>query len=449
MVCHANDLNVPEKISQISSIQSIPSITYETYETHLSSNMDVEESCNQLLTHDECHTNTKCSWCSSGAVKSVCHSLENAENLPSSIFLCDGLDRLDMLDTLSVDEFDEYDEIISEQDYNLSLSWHPRWVDFLNFIETFNKKYNETEIELRFNHFLKNLYLIENHDYSFELGINSYADLSQEEFQAFVKSGGYVSHPKNPFIHNNKNQSMQTKRNLLRFEKTTCSSFVSTKSASSLPSEVDWRSKNAVTNVKDQGHCGSCWSFSATGSMEGAWAIKTGSLVSFSEQQLIDCSTLYGNSGCEGGLMENGFEFAIDKGMCNENDLPYKAVGGLCSECNKVAHFSECVNVTPNNQLHLKEAVSYGPVSIAIEADTLVFQFYKSGIINDVKCGTNLDHGVLIVGYGTENGHDYWIVKNSWGPIWGDKGFVKIARSNNVNDAGICGIASQPSYIVV
>jgi len=183
--------------------------------------------------------------------------------------------------------------------------------------------------------------------------------------------------------------------------------------------------------------------------MEGDWAIKTGKFISLSEQQLIDCSTLYGNNGCSGGLMESAFEYAIDKGMCSESESPYKSIGGQCSECNKEAHFSGCVNVTPKNQLHLKEAVANGPVSVAIEADTLVFQFYKSGVINDVKCGTNLDHGVLVVGYGTENHNDYWIVKNSWGPGWGDKGYVKIARSNSTNDAGICGIALQPSYVVV
>lgn len=414
---------------------SVNSNEITSYDTHLT-NLDIEETCNLFKTEEFCHTNSDCSWCSSGAVKSQCHSLENANKLPATIFSCNKGNELNMIHETAF--FDDY----------LSLQWHPKWVDFLNFIETFNKKYNENDIETKFNTFLKNLDFIENNDYSFELGINHYADLSPDEFQEFVKSGGYIN--KDIQDLEIETAQLQIKRSLLRYgniERKSCESFKS--KAITLPDFIDWRDKNAVTDVKDQGHCGSCWSFSATGSMEGAWAIKTGKLVSFSEQQLIDCSSLYGNSGCNGGLMESAFEYAIDKGMCSESDLPYEALGKLCSNCNKIAHFNSCVSVTSNNQLHLKEAVSRGPVSVAIEADTLVFQFYKSGIIDDVKCGTNLDHGVLIVGYGSENGKDYWIVKNSWGPGWGDKGFVKIARTNNINDIGICGIAAQPSYIVV
>jgi hypothetical protein len=422
--------------------------TYDSYIT----NLDIEEICNGLKTEDECHTSNDCSWCSSGAVKSQCHSLENADKLPSSIFLCDGLtvenddfyvgDLYLYDDIFDISENENKNTVVSSfSESNLNSAWHPKWVDFLNFIQTFNKKYNENDIEIRFNHFLKNLDFIENNEYSFELGLNSYSDLSHDEFKAFVKSGGYNKYSNKDGIVSS------TKRDLLELGES-CSSFHS-KNVNVLSAEIDWREKNAVTSVKDQGHCGSCWSFSATGSMEGAWAIQSGKLISLSEQQLIDCSALYGNNGCSGGLMESAFEYAIDKGMCSETESPYKAIRDQCSECHKEAHFSGCVNVTPKNQLHLKEAVSNGPVSVAIEADTLVFQFYKSGVINDVKCGTNLDHGVLVVGYGTENHNDYWIVKNSWGPGWGDKGYVKIARSNSTNDAGICGIALQPSYIVV
>ena len=400
-----------------------------TYETHLT-NLDLEETCNLLKSEDDCLTNDNCSWCSSGAVKSSCHSTENASKLPPSIFNCNEL----KLEEVESETF--YDDYLDSRT-SVGLEWHPRWVDFLKFIETFNKKYSDNELERRFTNFLKNLELIENHSYSFELGINPYSDLSQEEFEEFAK-GGYTPR-ENP---------LPTKRNLLRFGRTrSCSHFKST--TNSLPDVIDWRERNAVTDVKDQGQCGSCWSFSATGALEGAWAIKTGKLVSFSEQQLIDCSVSYGNSGCQGGLMESAFEYAIDKGMCTESELPYKADGGLCSGCNAVAHFSSCVDVTQNNQLHLKEALSHGPVSVAIEADTLIFQFYKSGVVDDVKCGTNLDHGVLVVGYGSESGKDYWVVKNSWGPRWGDNGYIKIARSNSTSDAGICGIASQPSYVVV
>jgi len=421
-----------------------------SYTTHLT-NLDLEEQCNVFKSHEECNTNIQCSWCLSGAVKSSCHSLENASKLPPSIFVCDGLKTEDG----NVDGMEFYDDylnfnsvevlndnvddlhMIDNEKNTIELQWHPRWVDFLHFIETFNKKYNDNELETRFNNFLKNLELIENHEYSFELGINTFSDLSQEEFESFAK-GGFTP----------RENTLPIKRGLLRFGSTSsCLPFKS--KTQSLPDVIDWRDRNAVTEVKDQGRCGSCWSFSATGSMEGAWAIKTGKLVSFSEQQLIDCSIPYGNSGCQGGLMESAFEYAIDKGMCTESELPYKANGGLCSGCNTVAHFKSCVDVTQNNQLHLKEAVSYGPVSVAIEADTLIFQFYKSGVVDDVKCGTNLDHGVLVVGYGSENGKDYWIVKNSWGSGWGDNGYIKLSRSNSTHDVGVCGIAAQPSYIVV
>ena len=147
--------------------------------------------------------------------------------------------------------------------------------------------------------------------------------------------------------------------------------------------------------------------------------------------------------------MDNAFSYAIDNGMCSEESYPYQAKGHLCHQCNKTVFISNCVDVTPSNQLHLKEAVSIGPVSVAIEADKSIFQLYSSGVVNSKDCGTNLDHGVLIVGYGVENQIPYWLVKNSWGDTWGDQGYIKIARSDDENDDGICGIAMQPSYPIV
>ena len=159
--------------------------------------------------------------------------------------------------------------------------------------------------------------------------------------------------------------------------------------------------------------------------------------------------TGHGNNGCSGGLMDNAFQYAIDKGMCTENEDPYAGVEGTCDkDCKKKAEFSSCQDISSNNQKDLEKAVAQQPVSVAIEADTSAFQFYKSGVITGDACGTNLDHGVLVVGYGTENGQDYWLVKNSWGPSWGDEGYVKIAKSNSTNDPGVCGIASRPSFPV-
>jgi len=330
------------------------------------------------------------------------------------------------------------------------------WDEFTNFINKYNKKYDDDELKLRFSIFSENLYKIRNHDFDFELGINQFADLNEYEFK-HIANNNFLSN-----IDQNKNNNhlrgfnygFNKMNEVNRVNKVQCKPFSLLFNNSSLnendvPSEIDWRQLGAVTVPKDQGNCGSCWSFSTTGAIEGAWAIKYGTLVSLSEQYLIDCSTE--NNGCQGGLMDTAFEFVIQNGgICSEQEIPYEAKQHLfCKPCTKSVKISSCVDVTPNNQLHLKDAVSKGPVSIAIEADTSVFQFYSGGVIDNVKCGTNLDHGVLIVGYGNENGKDYWLVKNSWGFNWGDGGFVKIARSSSVNDPGICGIAMQPSYPVL
>ena len=310
------------------------------------------------------------------------------------------------------------------------------WKQFNNFQERFNKQYeNIKELETRFQIFRENLreIILHNldHTQNFTMGVNQFTDLSHQEFKDKYVGGLRV------------------------VQNFGCSPFSS--HGISLPSSMDWTTKGVVNPVRDQGQCGSCWAFATTANAESVWAISSGKLFDFSEEYLVDCATGIGyfNMGCNGGNPDSAFKYMINNGQCSESSYPYVSgvtkTAGDCQKCTSSGvKFTGCYDVTPKDQLALQAAVALQPVVIAIEADTKYFQSYSSGILTDsVKCGTNLDHAVEIVGYGTENGIDYWKVRNSWGTTWGEAGYTRIQKSSSTNDIGVCGIAAEPSFISV
>lgn len=329
---------------------------------------------------------------------------------------------------------------------NIIMSDQEEWSEFLHFQQKYNKFYEDIEqFETRFKIFRTNLHNIHLHNaqgkHNFTLGVNHFADLTPLEFETMYTGGLF---------------DLNEKSSLRGSSRYGCKSF-STNNDLSLPSSIDWRKKGAVTSVKDQGQCGSCWAFSSTAATEGAWAIATGNLVDLSEQELVDCAQgfEYGSHGCSGGQMDGGFKFIIENGQCTAAEYPY--VSGTTKtedSCKSSSCISDvknsaasCSDVTPNNEQVLKTAVSQQPVAVAIEADTKYFQFYSGGVLDSTECGTKLDHGVMIAGYGEEDGKKYWLVKNSWSASWGEDGYVKIGRSDSTNTNGICGIAMSPSFI--
>jgi cathepsin L len=258
--------------------------------------------------------------------------------------------------------------------------------------------------------------------------MNKFADMSITEFVKVMNGFNTTATPRKP--------SART--------------FTYNPSLTDLPDTVDWRDKGYVTEVKDQGQCGSCWSFSATGSLEGQTFKKTGKLISLSEQNLVDCSQAQGNMGCNGGLMDQAFEYIkVNNGIDTEDSYPYEAVDDSCrfKAANVGATDTGFTDITSKDENALQQAVAtVGPISVAIDASHASFQLYKHGVYNEAFCSqTRLDHGVLAVGYGTDSGKDYWLVKNSWGTGWGNKGYIQMTR----NKRNQCGIATASSYPTV
>ncbi len=319
--------------------------------------------------------------------------------------------------------------IESDFDYEMII---PEWTHFTEFMMEHKKEYmNMEEVNERFEIFYGNLAFIESHNqenHSYELGINSFADWTHEEFQDYVQKGSVGA-----------------------LFKTSCTKAAD--QSGSLPASVDWRAKGIVAPIQDQGQCGSCWTFSSSSAIEGSYAQKTGNFVKLSEQNLVDCVGMtYGSRGCSGGSMDGAFNYVHDHGIASESSYPYAAKDGTCQSIIPVTKISTCYDV-PANELQLTYAVAQRVVSIAIQADGRAFQLYKSGVFDDATCYQGqLDHGVSLVGYGhdSSSNKDYYILRNSWATTWGESGYMRIGRNSVASSTtGICGLAMMNSYPVV
>eukprot|EP00879_Flechtneria_rotunda_P000450 GHRR01000547.1.p1 GENE.GHRR01000547.1~~GHRR01000547.1.p1 ORF type:complete len:477 (+),score=130.72 GHRR01000547.1:160-1590(+) len=306
-------------------------------------------------------------------------------------------------------------------------------VDPLKAYSAWAQQHGKQDAHERFEVFKANVDFIHNHNAnnpSHQLDLNEYADLTWEEF----------SHNKLGFNHE---QHIESRKNHLAtpFRHANVDP----------PADVDWREKGAVSPVKNQGACGSCWAFSATGAVEGINQIKTGEMVVLSEQELVDCDHETGNAGCGGGLMDFAFDYIKKNGgIDTEEDWGYYSGWGFGTWCNArklkdrhVVTIDGYEDVPKDNEYALKQAASQQPIAVGICASPSM-QFYRSGVID--TCCTGLNHGVLVAGYGKDEktGHDYWLIKNSWGGTWGESGYFKLKYG--VGEEGLCGIATAASY---
>jgi len=303
----------------------------------------------------------------------------------------------------------------------------------------------QQEHNSRFEIFKDNVDTITRHNekgLSWHMGVTKFADMTKEEF------GDYISTDCKPSF-----KAMRAKNKVEKMLKERENPGAKDAPWKN-PTSIDWDLSGYVTPVKNQGGCGSCWAFSTTGGLESRFAIANGQseLRQLSEEELVECADSYGNAGCNGGLMSFGIEYARDNnGLALETEYTYTSAGGTRGSCtaSSYTHYDHPEGysmVTADSTNALETAVAEGPVSIAIEADQSSFQFYAGGVLTG-DCGDSLDHGVLVVGYGTDNGDDYWKVKNSWGETWGESGYIRLCKNCGKNSgAGQCGILASAVY---
>jgi len=310
----------------------------------------------------------------------------------------------------------------------LALSEQQYQDTFLAWTQTHNKVYTSTEFNTRYSAFKANLDYINQWNAQGSptiLGTTVFADLTNAEYKALLLGTHFDGTARLAAAKASKVVENNVQAN---------------------PASVDWVTAGAVTGIKNQGQCGSCWSFSTTGSTEGIHFIKKNNLVGLSEQNLMDCSTSYGNNGCNGGLMDQAFRYIIaNRGIDTEASYPYTMATEACKykAADSGATITGFTDVTSGSETALQTASVVQPISVAIDASHNSFQLYTSGVYYEPACSTTaLDHGVLVVGYGTSSGSDYWLVKNSWGTDWGQAGYIWMSRNKNNN----CGIATMASF---